>query len=150
MNKLEMEAKRMETNRSVITVETIVQAPIEKVWKFWTVPDHITNWNNASEEWHTPYAENDLRVGGKFVSRMEAKDGSFGFDLGGIYNEVRAHEFISYALEDGRKVEITFIPQENETKVLEVFEPEKANPVEMQQDGWQAILNNFKKYVEQQ
>lgn len=140
----------MDTKSSVITVEAIVHAPVEKVWEYWTVPDHITKWNNASDEWHTPHAENDLRAGGKFVSRMEAKDGSFGFDFGGIYDEVRTNEFISYALEDGRKVEITFIPQENDTKVVEVFEAETANPIEMQQEGWQAILNNFKKYAELQ
>ena len=89
-----------------------MHAPVEKVWEYWTEPDHITKWSNASDDWHTPYAENDLRVGGKFVSRMEAKDGSFGFDFGGVYDEVRANEFISYTLGDGRKVEITFIPQE--------------------------------------
>ncbi len=140
----------MYTNRSVITVEATVHAPVEKVWEFWTEPDHIKKWNNASDDWHTPYAENDLRAGGKFVSRMEAKDGSFGFDFGGIYDEVRDHEFISYTLEDGRKVEITFIPQENDTRVIEVFDPETINPIEMQQQGWQAILNNFKKHAEQQ
>ena len=114
------------------------------------MPAHITKWNNASDEWHTPYAENDLRAGGKFVSRMEAKDGSFGFDFGGIYDEVRNHEFISYKLEDGRKVQITFIAEENDTKVVEVFEAEAANPIEMQQEGWQAILDNFKRHAEQQ
>lgn len=149
-NVLKKGAGRMDTNRSLITVEAIIHAPVEQVWEYWTVPAHITNWNNASEEWHTPYAENDLRAGGKFVSRMEAKDGSFGFDFGGLYDEVRSHEFISYTLGDGRKVEITFIPQQNETKVVEVFEPETTNPIEMQQEGWQAILNNFKKYAEQQ
>lgn len=140
----------MNTNQSVITVEAIVHAPVEKVWEYWTTPDHIAKWNNASDDWHTPYAENDLRVGGKFVSRMEAKDGSFGFDFGGIYDEVRAKEFISYTLGDGRKVEITFIPQDNDTKVIEVFDPETTNPIEMQREGWQAILNNFKKHAEQQ
>ena len=140
----------MATNHSVLTVEALVHAPVEKVWEYWTVPDHITKWSNASDDWHTPYAENDLRAGGKFVSRMEAKDGSFGFDFGGIYDEVRAHDFISYTLGDGRKVEITFIPQENATRVVEVFEPETANPIEMQQEGWQAILNNFKKHAEKQ
>ena len=103
----------MATNHSVLTVEAIVHAPLEKVWEYWTVPDHITKWSTPSDDWHTTYAENDLRVGGKFVSRMEAKDGSYGFDFGGVYDEVRAHEFISYTLGDGRKVEITFIPQEN-------------------------------------
>ncbi|MEK3980298.1 SRPBCC family protein [Psychrobacillus sp. FSL K6-2836] len=140
----------MDKNNSVITVEAIVHAPVEKVWEYWIEPDHITKWNTASDDWHTPLAENDLRAGGKFVSRMEAKDGSFGFDFGGVYDEVRAHEFISYKLEDGRKVEITFIPLENYTKVVEVFEPETTNPNEMQQEGWQAILNNFKKHAEQQ
>ncbi len=140
----------MHTNHSIITIEATVHAPIEKVWEYWTVPAHITKWNNASDEWHTPYAENDLRAGGKFVSRMEAKDGSFGFDFGGIYDEVRNHEFISYKLEDGRKVQITFIAEENDTKVIEVFEAEAANPIEMQQEGWQAILDNFKRHAEQQ
>ena len=140
----------MDTNQSVLTVEAIVHAPVEKVWTYWTEPGHIRKWNTASDDWHTPHAENDLKVGGKFVSRMEAKDGSFGFDFGGIYDEVRAKEFISYTLGDGRKVEITFIPQDNDTKVIEVFDPETTNPIEMQQEGWQAILDNFKKYAEQQ
>lgn len=140
----------MNTDHSRITVEAIIHVPVEKVWAYWTEPDHITKWSNASDDWHTPYAENDVRAGGKFVTRMEAKDGSFGFDFGGIYDEVRVHEFISYTLGDGRKVEITFIPQENDTKVIEVFEPETSNPIEMQQEGWQAILNNFKKHAEQQ
>src|SRR3954468_963380 len=85
----------METSKK-ITVETTVQAPVEKVWKYWTETTHITNWNSASDDWHTPYAENDLRVGGKFLSRMEAKDGSFGFDFGGIYDDVILHEVIAY------------------------------------------------------
>ena len=140
----------MDTNHSRLTVEAIVHVPVGKVWEYWTEPDHIKKWSKASDDWHTPHAENDLRVGGKFVSRMEAKDGSFGFDFGGIYDEVRAHEYISYTLGDGRKVEITFIPQGNDTKVIEVFEAEMSNPIEMQQEGWQAILNNFKKHAEQQ
>jgi uncharacterized protein YndB with AHSA1/START domain len=131
-----------------ITVSTTVNAPLEKVWECWTEPKHITNWNSASEDWHTPFAENDVRVGGKFTSRMEAKDGSFGFDLSGIYDEVKLYEVISYKLEDGRKVKITFKGQQNETKITETFEAENANPVEMQQSGWQAILDNFKKYME--
>ena len=89
---------------------------LEQVWEYWTVPAHITNWNNASEEWHTPHAENDLRAGGKFVSRMEAKDGSFGFDFGGQYDEVRSHEFISYTLEDGRKLKLLSFHNENKRK----------------------------------
>jgi uncharacterized protein YndB with AHSA1/START domain len=132
-----------------ITVSTTVNAPVEKVWECWTEPQHITNWNSASDDWHTPFAENDVRVGGKFTSRMEAKDGSFGFDLSGIYDEVKLYEVISYKLEDGRKVKITFKGQENETKITETFEAENTNSVEMQQSGWQAILDNFKKYMEQ-
>ena len=137
-------------NNSKITVETTVHAPVEKVWNYWTEPNHITKWNSPSDDWHTPFSENDLRVGGKFTSRMEAKDGSFGFDFGGVYDEVKLNEFIAYTLGDGRKVEITFIREENNTKIIEVFDPEKENPAEMQQAGWQAILNNFKKYAEQQ
>jgi len=138
----------METSKK-ITVETTVQAPVETVWKCWTDPKHITKWNSASDGWHTPFAENDVRVGGKFLSRMEAKDGSFGFDFGGIYDEVKLHEVIAYTMDDGRKVKITFKGQENETKVIETFDAETKNPIDVQQQGWQAILNNFKKYVEQ-
>jgi uncharacterized protein YndB with AHSA1/START domain len=136
----------METSKKII-VETTVQAPVEKVWEFWTEPTHITKWNTASEEWHTPYAENDLQVGGKFLSRMEAKDGSFGFDFGGVYDDVRLNEGIAYTLEDGRKVTINFIRQGDETKVIETFDAENSNPIEMQEAGWQAILDNFKKYI---
>jgi uncharacterized protein YndB with AHSA1/START domain len=137
------------SNNSKIMVETIVNGPIKKVWKYWTEPQHITKWNNASDDWHTPFSENDLRVGGKFLSRMEAKNGSFGFDFAGSYNVVKLHENISYTLGDGRKVEIKFIKGENETKVIETFQAEKTNSIEMQQKGWQAILDNFKKYIEQ-
>src|SRR4051812_30929802 len=133
-----------------ITVETIIQVPVDKVWKYWTEPNHITNWNSASDDWHTPYAENDLRVGGKFLSRMEAKDGSFGFDFGGIYNDVILHEVIAYTLDDGRKVKITFKRQENETEIIVTFDAESENPIEIQQQGWQAILDSFKKYVDKQ
>ncbi|MGZ9818121.1 SRPBCC family protein [Peribacillus simplex] len=132
-----------------VTVETTIQAPIEKVWKYWTEPDHITKWYNPSDDWHTPFAENDLRQGGKFVSRMEAKDGSAGFDFGGIYDEVKLHEVIAYTMGDGRKVKITFKEQENEIEVIETFDAETTHPIEFQKQGWQAILNNFKKYVEQ-
>ncbi|MFK9093769.1 SRPBCC family protein [Bacillus salipaludis] len=138
----------METTKK-ITVETTVQAPVEKVWEYWTEPTHITKWNSPSDDWHTPIAENDLRAGGKFLSRMEAKDGSFGFDFGGVYDEVKLHEAIAYTLGDGRKVKITFKGQENETKVIETFDAETTHPIEFQQQGWQAILDNFKKYAEQ-
>lgn len=131
-----------------ITVETLVHAPIEKVWEFWTKPEHITQWNNASEDWHTTRAEIDLRIGGKFLSRMEAKDGSFGFDFEGIYDEVLTNEKISYTLLDDRKVTITFLPTENGVQVTETFEAETVNSLELQKLGWQAILTNFKNYVE--
>ena len=138
----------METAKK-ITVETTVHIPVEKVWEYWTEPAHIKKWNNASDEWHTPVAENDLRAGGKFLSRMEAKDGSFGFDFSGIYDEVILHEVIAYTLGDGRKVKITFKGLENGTEVIETFDAETSNPIEFQQQGWQAILDNFKKYAEQ-
>lgn len=132
-----------------VTVETTIQAPVEKVWEYWVEPTHIKKWNSASDDWHTPIAENDLRVGGEFRSRMEAKDGSFGFDFGGIYDEVKVYEVIAYTLGDGRKVTITFKGHDNFTKVIETFDAESENSIEMQQQGWQAILDNFKKYVEQ-
>ena len=135
-------------NPVTITVETIVHKPVESVWKYWTEPQHIMQWNNASDDWHTPHAENDLRVGGKFVSRMEAKDGSFGFDFGGVYDEVSLNESIAYTLGDGRKVKVAFIRQDNDTRIIESFEAEETNAIEMQQAGWQAILDNFKKYAE--
>ena len=139
----------METgSRTKITVESAIKAPIEKVWKLWTTPEHITKWNNASDDWHTPFAENDLRVGGKFRSRMEAKDKSFGFDFGGVYDEVVPNKYIEYTLGDGRKVKINFTAQGNQTKVVEAFEAESANSLELQKGGWQAIMDNFKKYTE--
>ena len=143
-------AKNIMTIKSdLIKVETVVNAPIEKVWEYWAAPKHIVKQNNASEDWHTTEAKNDLKIGGKFTSRMEAKDGSFGFDFGGVYTEVRLYEVISYVLGDGRKVEINFINEENKTKIIENFEGENENPPEFQQMGWQAILDNFKKYSEQ-
>lgn len=131
-----------------LTVEANINAPIEKVWKTWTEPEHIMQWSNASDDWHTPKAENDLRAGGKFMSRMEAKDGSFGFDFGGIYTHVKPHELIAYTLGDGRKVTIWFTSEGNSTHIKEEFEAESENPLEMQQAGWQAILDNFKKHAE--
>ncbi|MEO6329492.1 MAG: SRPBCC family protein [Ginsengibacter sp.] len=135
-------------NNTIITIENTINAPVEKVWEFWTKPEHITKWNNASDDWHTPRAENDLRTGGSFSARMEAKDGSMGFDFDGVYDEVRNNEYIEYTLGDSRKVEVTFIANGNKTKVIESFEAENTNPVEMQRGGWQAILDNFKKYTE--
>jgi uncharacterized protein YndB with AHSA1/START domain len=134
-------------NQKVI-IEAIINAPISKVWENWTEPKHITQWNNASQDWHTPHAENDLRIGGKFLSRMEAKDGSFGFDFEGIYSEVIPFKKITYRLEDGRQVETVFAENGETSKVTTTFDAENENPIEMQKGGWQAILNNFKKYVE--
>ena len=136
----------MET--TTITVEATISAPVKKVWQLWTVPEHICKWCNASDDWHAPHAENDLRPGGKFMTRMEAKDKSFGFDFNGVYDKVVPEQLISYAIEGGRKVTIEFISQGDKTKVVETFEPENENPIEMQKGGWQAILNNFKKYAE--
>lgn len=131
-----------------ITVSATVNAPVAKVWEAWSEPEHIKKWNSASPDWHTLRAENDLRTGGKFSSRMEAKDGSFGFDFGGVYDEVRVHEYIAYTMEDGRTVVIDFAGNGNTTKIAETFDAEGTNPVEMQRAGWQAILDNFKKYAE--
>lgn len=131
-----------------ITVQVLVIAPIEKIWVFWTGPEHITKWNSASEDWHTPSATNDLCVGGKFSSRMEAKDGSMGFDFWGVYDEVKTNELIAYTMGDGRVAKIVFTSDGNSTKIVETFEAETENSVELQRDGWQAILDNFKKYTE--
>lgn len=131
-----------------VTVQAAIAAPIEKVWKCWSDPEHIKGWNHASDEWHTPHAENDLRVGGSFIYRMEAKDGSMGFDFYGVYDKVIYHKHISYTLGDHRKVCIDFSSADDTTQVIETFEAEDTNPIELQRAGWQAILNNFKKYSE--
>jgi uncharacterized protein YndB with AHSA1/START domain len=136
------------TEKAIITLETLVKAPQAKVWQAWTKPEHIIHWNYASEDWHTPWAENDLRKGGKFVCRMEARDGAFGFDFIGVYDEIIENKLIAYSIADGRKVKITFANNGSEIKITEAFEAEDSNPLEMQQSGWQAILNNFKKYAE--
>src|ERR1700753_2969651 len=136
------------TEKTKITVGATVNAPVSKVWELWSGPEHIVKWNNASPDWHTPRAENDLRTGGKLSARMEAKDGSFGFDFWGIYDEVIEHQLISYTIGDGRKVEILFSPDGGSTKITETFEAENQNPIEMQRGGWQAILDSFKHYAE--
>ena len=139
----------METmSKTTITVNTIVNAPVEKVWKYWTEPDHIVHWNNASDDWHTPWVKADFREGGNFVARMEARDGSMGFDFGGTYNVLRTNEYIEYTIGDGRKVQVQFSDAGNKTKVVETFEAEDQNSIELQRGGWQAILDNFKKYTE--
>jgi uncharacterized protein YndB with AHSA1/START domain len=138
----------MTTEQKNITVEATINAPIETVWQCWTEPKHITHWNNASDDWHTTEATNDLKIGGKFSSIMAAKDGSFSFDFWGIYDAVETHKLIAYTLGDGRDVTISFSKKDNQTTVTEVFEPEDENSIELQKGGWQAILDNFKKYVE--
>lgn len=131
-----------------ITVTARVKAPVERVWEYWTAPEHIVNWNAASDDWHTPKAANDLRTNGRFSSRMEAKDGSMGFDFGGTYDEIKINELISYTMDDARKVTVTFSTNGKETQIIETFEAEDQNPVGMQREGWQAILDNFKTYAE--
>lgn len=133
----------------VITVSCTVNASPSKVWKLWTTPEDIVNWNAASDDWHTTRATSDLRVGGIFTSRMEAKDGSFGFDFTGVFEELIPEQRLVYSLEDGRKVTITFAGAGEQTVITEAFEAETQNSIELQQGGWQAILNNFKKYAEQ-
>lgn len=137
------------SEKEKITIKATVNANVKKVWEYWTEPECIKRWNTASEDWHTTIAENDLRVGGKFLSRMEAKDGSFGFDFGGVYDEVELHKLISYTLGDERKVRIIFEENGNKTEITEIFEAESENSVELQKNGWQSILDNFKKYSEE-
>ncbi|MEO7960686.1 MAG: SRPBCC family protein [Ginsengibacter sp.] len=136
-------------NKNAITIKTEIDAPVEKVWEYWTRPEHIIKWNNASDDWHTPKAENDFREGGRFTSRMEARDGSVGFDFGGTNNVIKQHEYIEYTLDDDRKVKITFNAHGNTTHVTEIFEAEETNSLELQEKGWQSILDNFKKYAEE-
>jgi uncharacterized protein YndB with AHSA1/START domain len=132
-----------------ITIQTEVNAPTEKVWSIWSDPVHITQWNNASDDWHTPRAKNDLRTGGSFSFTMAAKDGSLSFDFGGTYTEVIEYKKIEYKLVDQRMVEVYFSTSEpGKTKIIEIFDPENENPRELQEQGWHAILNNFKKYTE--
>lgn len=134
--------------KTSVTVETLVNAPIDKVWASWGEPKHITKWCQASPDWHAPHAENDLQTGGKFTTTMAAKDGSVSFDFGGVYSNVQKNKLIEYSIADGRKVKITFSEEGNKTKVVETFDPESQNPIEMQRGGWQAILDSFKKYTE--
>ena len=136
------------SNTTTITVQTTVNAPLEKAWKAWNEPEHITKWCTGSPDWHTPRAENDLRVGGTLRSRMEEKDGSAGFDFIATYTDIQKHKMIAYTMEDGRKVKIDFTTNGKTTTLVETFDAENENPVEMQREGWQTILNNFKAHVE--
>ncbi|MCV2486313.1 SRPBCC family protein [Flavobacterium sp. SH_e] len=132
----------------MITIKSTVNASLEKVWNYWNAPEHITKWAFASPEWHAPKAENDLREGGKFSTTMAAKDGSMSFDFGGEYTLVKENQAINYTMGDGRKTEITFEETPEGVEIIESFDPESQNPEEMQRAGWQAILDNFKNYVE--
>lgn len=130
-----------------VTIETTVKAPIAKVWAAWTTPDDIKQWNAASDDWHTTQAVVDLREGGAFSSRMEAKDGSFGFDFAGIYTKVVSNELLEFTFGD-RAAKVEFLNGENGVLVRETFDAETEHPIEMQRQGWQSILNNFAKHVE--
>ncbi len=136
-------------NSGFLTVKTTVNSPVEVVWRIWNDPNHITKWNNASDDWHTPKAENDLKAGGRFTFTMAAKDGSMSFDFGGTYTLVKENEQLEYILEDDRKVKIQFKSNGNTTEIIEEFEPESENTLELQEMGWQAILTNFKNYTEE-
>lgn len=133
---------------TTIKISALVNAPIQKVWDCWTNPEHITKWNFAIDTWQCPTASNDLRVGGKYTARMEAKDGSFGFDFEAIYDVVSNQQELTYTMSDGRKATTFFESKGNATSVTTTFDAENENPIEMQQQGWQSILDNFKKYTE--
>lgn len=132
----------------MITVASTIEANIEKIWQYWTEAKHIVHWNFASDDWHAPFAENDLTVNGKFKTNMAAKDGSFSFDFSGVYTQIITQKAIAYTLDDSRKVQILFVDNGINVTVTESFEPESENTHELQQAGWQAIMDNFKKYVE--
>lgn len=131
-----------------ITVTATVNAPVEKVWESYTSPQHITKWAFASNDWTAPRAENDVKVGGKFLTRMQSKDGKEGFDFEGTYTAVEENKIIEYDMSDGRHVKVEFETTPGAVKIIQTFDPEDENPIEMQKDGWQAILDNFKRYTE--
>ena len=136
-------------NTQPITIQTIINAPLSKLWEYWNKPEHITHWAFASDDWEAPAAENDVRVGGKFKTVMAAKDKSASFDFGGTYTMVREHSLIEYDMDgDSRHVKIEFKQVQEGVKIVETFDPEQENSEEKQREGWQSILNNFKKYVE--
>jgi uncharacterized protein YndB with AHSA1/START domain len=135
------------TTNTKVTVSATITAPVQKVWDAWNNPEDIKRWNTAHPEWHCPSSENDLREGGSFKHRMEARDGSFGFDFGGIYDKVVLHKEIVYTMSDGRTVTTLFEENADTVTITSTFDAESENPVEFQQQGWQAILNNFVQYV---
>lgn len=134
----------------MVKVSATVNAPIEKVWSYWTLPEHIMQWNHASDDWHCPAAKNDLRVGKGFVATMATKDGSASFEFSGTYTDIDVHKRIAYVMDDGRKVEVLFEPTDEGVLVTELFDAENENSKEVQRQGWQAILDNFKRHVEEQ
>ncbi|HEY8403437.1 MAG TPA: SRPBCC family protein [Flavobacteriales bacterium] len=136
--------------RKRITVETLVGVSPQKAWDYYHNPKHITQWNFASKDWHCPYAENNLTVGGKYLARMEARDGSFGFDYEAIYNSIDEFKGFTYTMPDGRRVDTSFEEVNGSTKVTTVFDAEHENSAEMQRVGWQSILDNYKRYAESQ
>ncbi len=136
------------TSLKPITVSVTIGAPVEKAWKCWTRPEDIMQWNHASDDWHSPRVSNDVKVGGTFSARMEAKDGSMGFDFNCVYTEVKPLQNLAYTMEDGRKVSVFFEQKGDETLVTETFDPESENSEELQRKGWQSILDNFKKHTE--
>jgi uncharacterized protein YndB with AHSA1/START domain len=137
-------------NKSSITVEATINVPIERVWQTWNEPEHIVKWAFASDDWEAPASENDLRTGGKFKTVMAAKDKSASFDFGGTYTAVKDHELIEYDMDDGRHVKVVFAEVPDGVKITETFDPEQENPEEMQRGGWQSILDNYKRYTEEQ
>lgn len=144
-----MKISKSEPNaKPVITIETVVKTDMETVWNAWSAPEHITQWCHATDDWHAPYAENDLRTGGTFKTTMAARDDSFSFDFGGTYSVVKPHQLIEYVMADGRQVSVSFAKGNDGVKVIEKFEAEGTNSLEMQQAGWQAILENFRKHAE--
>ena len=133
---------------TIITVQTLVQAPLSKVWTFWTSPEHIPGWSFASDDWEAYGAVNDLKAGGRFKTTLAAKNGGFSFDYSGVYTVVQEPRLLEFDLDDARHVKVEFTATPEGVKVVETFEAESQNPVEMQRGGWQAFLDNFKKYAE--
>ena len=146
--KTELVSPRMNTEK--ITVQAHIKAPLTTCWSYWTEPAHITQWNFASPDWHCPRATNDLRAGGRYSARMEARDGSVGFDFDATYDEVADQQRLHYTMDDGRRADTTFAEANGTTHVAVTFDAETQNPIAMQRDGWQAILDNFKSYTEKQ
>lgn len=135
--------------KTTLVAQTEINAPIEKVWALWNTPEDIMQWNNPNADWHTPHVENDLRPGGKFLFAMALKDGSLNFDFTGTYDEIITNQLICYTLNDGRRSTIIFIAG-TPVKLVETFEPESSQPLDMQQEFCQAVLDGFKRYVEEQ